>query len=133
MNSSTFYIALLLWLFILVLAIANGALREQLLIPRLGSVTGLIVSGCLLSCLIILVAFIGVPWLGMLKNFEYLFIGLSWLLLTLTFEVGFGLALHKSWSELLQAYTFKGGNIWPVVLTVIALAPWLAAKLREIG
>jgi hypothetical protein len=37
---------------------------------------------------------------------------------------------HKSWAELLQAYTFRDGNIWPLVLLVTVLAPVLAWRLR---
>ena len=56
------------------------------------------------------------------------------MVLTLVFEFTCGRSLqHKSWPELLKAYTFKGGNIWPVVLIIIVLAPFIAAKLRGIA
>ncbi len=57
-------------------------------------------------------------------------VGLGWLVLTLIFEFGFGLLRGKSLPELLQAYTFTDGNLWPVVLVVTVFAPWLAARLR---
>lgn len=57
-------------------------------------------------------------------------IGLGWLALTLVFEFSFGLWQGKSWQVMLDAYTFKGANIWPAVLLVIAVAPYFAAKLR---
>jgi len=31
---------------------------------------------------------------------------------------------------LLEAYTFKDGNIWPIVLLVTLVAPLLAVRLR---
>jgi hypothetical protein len=46
------------------------------------------------------------------------------------FEFSFGLGQGKSWPVMLEPYTFEGGNIWPVVLAVTALAPYLAARLR---
>ena len=58
-------------------------------------------------------------------------IGFYWLALTLVFEFSLGLWQVKSWQVMLKAYTFKGGNIWPVVLAVTTLAPYLAAKLRS--
>ena len=56
--------------------------------------------------------------------------GLGWLALTLVFEFSFGLLRGRTLAELLAAYRFEGGNLWPVVLAVTALAPWLAARLR---
>jgi hypothetical protein len=32
-------------------------------------------------------------------------------------------------SELLAAYTFKDGNLWPVVLLAVLVAPYAAARL----
>jgi hypothetical protein len=70
------------------------------------------------------------PWLGARRPVELVGIGLGWLALTLVFEFSFGLWQGKSWPVMFEAYTFKGGNIWPLVLVVTALAPYLAAKLR---
>ena len=54
-----------------------------------------------------------------------------WLATTLAFELGFGrFVQHKGWAEILEAYTFKGGNLWPLVLAIVLISPWLAAKLR---
>ncbi|WP_404366829.1 hypothetical protein [Marinobacter sp.] len=122
--------ALVVWAGILVLAIANGALRESVLIPGLGVPAALVLSGLLLSAMIIGVAYLSLPWLGIGGPFQLCVVGLGWLAFTLLFEFSFGLWQGKSWSELLEAYTFKGGNLWPVVLTTTALAPYIAAKLR---
>ena len=123
--------ALILWVAILVLAILNGTMREKALIPALGTFAGLIASGIVLSACIALVAFLAAPWYGPLRPSQYWLIGLLWLLLTLLFEFSFGRFIqHKDWAQLLQAYTLKGGNLWPVVLAFTLLAPWLAARLR---
>ncbi|MCF8035419.1 MAG: hypothetical protein K9K62_00975 [Desulfobacteraceae bacterium] len=122
--------ALAIWTGILVLAVLNGALREAILVPKLGMAAGLVVSGVLLSALIIVVAYLALPWLGARRTIELLGIGIGWLALTLVFEFSFGLLQGKSWQVMLEAYTFKGGNIWPAVLIVTAIAPYLAAKLR---
>ena len=123
--------ALILWIAILVLAILNGILREKALIPAIGGFAGLIASGIVLSVCIFLVAFLAAPWYSPLPSSQYWLIGLSWLLLTLLFEFSFGrFVQHKDWAQLLQSYTFKGGNIWPVVLAFTLLSPWLTARLR---
>ncbi len=123
--------ALVLWIAILVLAIMNGALREKALIPAMGTFGALIASGIALSVCIGLVAFFATPWYGRLPASQYWLIGLFWLVLTVLFEFSFGrFVQNKDWTELLHAYTFKGGNIWPAVLAVTLLSPWLTARLR---
>lgn len=131
MKVKTVLKALLLWAAILLCAMANGALRELLLIPALGTTPGLVLSGLILSGCVFAVAWFATPWYGRLAAGQYRAIGLFWLVLTLAFEFGFGrLVQHKSWPELLQAYTFKDGNLWPVVLVMTLVAPWLAARRR---
>lgn len=121
---------LLIWVAILLLAMLNGVLRESVFIPQLGRAPGLLLSGLLLSVLILLVAYFSLPWLAARQPGQLVAIGLGWLGLTLSFEFAFGLLQGTSLPVLLDAYTFKGGNIWPVVLLVTACAPYLAAKLR---
>ena len=131
MPVAVFLKALVLWIAILFLAILNGTLREKLLVPAAGTFGGLITSGILLSACIVLVAFLAAPGYGPLSSSQLWLIGLFWLLLTLLFEFSFGRFIqHKDWEQLLQAYTFSGGNIWPIVLAVTLLSPWLAARLR---
>ena len=131
MKRSVWLKAAALWLVILVLAILNGALREKTLIPEFGSFIGLIVSGATLSVCVFLVSIAAAPWYGPLVSRQWLFIGLFWFLLTVVFEFSFGrFVQHIEWTELFDAYTFRGGNMWPLVLVIIGLSPWVAAKLR---
>jgi hypothetical protein len=124
--------ALALWFAVLAFAILNGAVREGLLIPALGSFGAFVASGALLSACIFAVAWLAAPWYGRLGPTQWLLIGLFWLVLTLAFEFGFGRFVQgKSWGELWEAYTFAGGNIWPLVLVVVFLSPWLAARCRQ--
>lgn len=123
--------ALALWSLILVLAILNGALRETSLLPLWGAPVAPIVSGVILCGCILGVAFVGAPWYGNLSKANIWLIGAFWLLLTLLFEFGFGRVVQqRSWAELLEAYTFSGGNLWPIVLVVAFMAPWLADSVR---
>lgn len=134
MTPSVWIKAVLLWLAILVLAILNGALREVMLIPAWGSYAGLVVSGMILSICIFLVASAAAPWFGPLTSRQWLWVGSFWLLLTVVFEFAFGrFVQHKSWADLLHAYSFQGGNIWPIVLFVTFVSPWSAAKLRRLA
>lgn len=122
--------ALAIWLAILTMAVANGVLREALLIPWLGKTPGLVLSGIFLSMLILVTTFVALPWLGADRLLQFIGIGMGWLVLTLAFEFSFGWLQGKSWPTILEAYTFKDGNIWPVVLLVTAVAPYIAARCR---
>lgn len=131
MTPSVLKKAVLWWVVILIMAFLNGILREKLLIPVIGPFAALITSGLILSGLIFLVAYMALPGLGRLTAAEYLLVGFVWLALTLVFEFSFGLFVeHKELSELLQAYTFKGGNIWPLVPASAFISPWLTARVR---
>ena len=123
----------LCWLAILVLAFANGMLREEFLIPTLGHRNGLLLSGAFLSALIALVAYFFVRARPGMTAAHGLQVGAFWFCMTLVFEFGFGrFVQHKTWTALLDAYTFSGGNIWPIVLVVTLFAPvaatWLCGR-----
>ena len=120
-----------IWAAFIPLAIANGLLREQCLVPLLGQRLALPLSGISGSILFFLLTYFTLPWLGPQKPRHYWLIGLAWLVMTVLFEFLFGrLVAHKSWRELLQAYDPTTGNLWLLVLLVIAMSPYLAAKLR---
>jgi|GEM_PF-392212 len=96
------------WLVILALAIANGALREAVLVPMLGKTGGLVLSGLLLSLFVLVVAFAFVRLNPGVTALQGILIGILWLCLTLAFEFGFGRWVqHKPWAELFEAYVRK--------------------------
>ena len=122
------------WLVILVLAFANGALRELLLLPWIGYPWALVLSGLLLCAGVVLVTWFSLAAMK-LKNVAQAFaVGAFWLALTLVFEFGFGRFVQgKPWSELFDAYTFARGNLWPLVLLFILLSPLVIHRLRPAG
>lgn len=122
------------WLAILILAFANGALRELLLVPRLGHPWALLLSGILLCCCVLLVSWFAVGRLELNTTVQALGVGAFWLALTVLFEFTFGrLVQGKPWSELLDAYSFARGNLWPVVLLLILLGPAAIQRIRADG
>lgn len=125
--------ALILWLAIIPLAVANGVLREKLLRPHLGAVRARTLSGLLLMALVLGFAVATIGWLPRTTEARYLAVGGAWLVWTIAFEFGFGrLVARSSWRDLIGAYRFRDGNIWPLVLVAIALSPWLAALVRHL-
>jgi hypothetical protein len=113
---------------ILLLAILNGAFREAVLLPSVSTPVAFLLSGLFLCALIAVVAFTLARWLKLTGVSRCLAVGSLWLGLTLIFEFGLGIAQGRSWTEMLAAYAFEDGNIWPVVLVVTFVAPLVAGR-----
>ena len=121
-----------LWFGILLLAVLNGALREDVLTLRLGLIAGTMFSGAILCCCIFAVAYAAYPWWGQVDAGIFWKIGGLWVALTVTFEVLFGIYVRgESWRTLLGAYTFKDGNLWSLVLVSTLTAPAITARMRR--
>jgi hypothetical protein len=101
------------------------------LAPTIGSGFALTVSGLLLSIFILVVAWVSTPWFRSSESKTYVFVGVTWLVLTLAFEFLFGhLVAEKPWQELMQVFDIRKGDLFIVVLFATLAAPWIAAKLR---
>jgi hypothetical protein len=121
------------WLLLCVLTALNGILREAVLMPNMSNAIAYALSALLLSSLIVATAVALAGWLRLTTRLHCLYVGLIWACLTLVFEFGLGgIVQQRSWSEMLEAYTFKDGNIWPIVLAVIFFAPLVGAHNRSL-
>jgi len=122
----------LVWLLFILLAIANGALRDLVLTPALGDTLGRAVSSLTLSLLILCLTLLLVDRLGVNTRAGYLVVGAFWLVLTLLFEVSFALlVMGHPMDELLKDYDIFRGRLWLIVLTTTLFAPLLASKIRK--
>lgn len=120
-----------IWASFIPVAILNGTFREFCLAPFLGPRLALPLSGISAGLLFFLLTYFTLTWLGRLRSGDYWGVGLAWLLMTVLFEFLFGrLVAHKSWSEMLQSYNLISGNLWTLVLLVIACSPRIVARLR---
>jgi len=102
------------------------------LLPNLSTQIALVVSGILVSLMIVLVVLACSRWLRLTTPSRCSMIWALWPTLTLVFGFGFGHVVQgKTLSELLDAYTFKDANIGPVVLLVTFFAPFPAGRVRR--
>jgi hypothetical protein len=125
--------AFVVWLVLVCVAIANGALREAVLNPRVGAPAGHVVSTVMLCVGIAFVAWATIPWIHPTTAGEAARVGALWLLLVLLFEFGFGhFIARKSWPELLTDYDLLRGRVWVLVLVTTAAAPYLMARARRL-
>lgn len=120
------------WLGLLLLALLNGTLRATVLGPRLGEETARRVA-----TVVLLAALTGyvrglqrrhpIPDAG-----QAWIIGLSWVVMTLGFEFGFGrLVAGLTWSELRADYDVSAGRIWVLVPLWTAAAPEVMRRLTS--
>lgn len=128
---SVFAKALMVWAAIIPLAVLNGYVRQEVLVPRLGPVAGLAVSGAILCVVIAAAAFAAAPWYGARARGHGVAIGAFWLVLTLAFEIGMALgAQDRTWSDVAQALNPATGNLRLFVLGTTLVAPIVAGRKR---
>ena len=115
------------WIPLVLIAVANGALREAWLAPRLGQRHGRQVST------LILLALFG-AYLALVFRFwplasarQAAALGAAWLALTLAFEFLLGRFVSRlSWRDMLGEYNLAAGRLWALVPLSVAVAPALS-------
>ncbi len=124
--------SLLAWVAMLIIAIANGALRQatfgkvlpELRAHQLSTLTGSVLIGLFIR----LVIRAWPPSSGR----QALAIGFVWLLLTVAFEFFMGLVLlHKPLNQVLQDYNLAAGRVWVLFLAWLTVAPRLFFRIRS--
>ncbi|HET7551396.1 MAG TPA: hypothetical protein VFK04_08895 [Gemmatimonadaceae bacterium] len=114
------------WLLILPLMVANGIFRETALVPSLGRRPADVASAAIGIAIILLVT---MPFLRRTRDRSpgaLARVSAIWLVLTVAFEFLFGHYVDgKSWAELAANYAIWRGNLWPIVLASLVLAPFV--------
>ena len=123
--------ALLVWLLMMAVETIHGVLRNMFLTPLVGDLRARQIGVFIGSALIlgIAVAFIG--WIRPSSVRALAGIGAMWLVLTLAFEFGLGLALRRPWADMLADYDLTRGGLLSIGMVVLALSPWIAAEIRK--
>lgn len=122
----TFVRLLRAWLIILPFMVANGMFRELVLRRYVSTQVAEIISAALGVAIIVAVTRFTLRPLAGKSTGALIRASLTFVLLTAVFEFAFGLYVdRKSWSELLANYEIWNGRLWPVVLGMLAFAPFL--------
>ena len=125
---------LTVWLILAVLMSANGILRETVLRSSLGDRPADVLSAALGITLILVVTAFGFRPLAGLALSRLIAVSVLLVGLTVVFEVVIGrLVDHKSWAELAGNYAFWRGQLWPLVLAVVALSPILWGRWAPVA
>lgn len=124
--------ALAAWLAMLLLAIANGALRDFGYGPGMDPLAAHQLSTLIAAMLFGLVIWCFVRRYPPASRRAALLLGVTWTSLTIAFEVVF---FHfvggRPWSALLADYDLHAGRLWPLLLLWVALAPALLYRRRH--
>ena len=118
------------WVLMAVVAVANGALREVVLIPRVGEYPGHVVSTLLLVVAILVLAGAYFATTGTVyTDAELLLVGVGWTLLTVGFEFLVGYAEGTPVSVTLGQYDVFAGQVWILVPLTLLVAPYLFGRV----
>lgn len=121
----------LAWFPMLVIAVANGALRQltfakvmpELRAHQISTLLGAVLIGAFIW-------FVVRAWPPSSSG-QALLIGSVWLVLTVAFEFFMGLVLaHRPIAQVLHDYDLLAGRVWILFLVWLALAPWVFHRLR---
>ena len=120
------------WVPMVLVAIANAALRENVLAKRLSELEAHQASTATA------VVFFGIYiWILFRiwrpeSSGQALAIGFMWLGLTVAFEFLFGhYAMGHPWSRLFHDYNLLAGRVWVVVLVWVTIAPYICYRLQR--
>jgi hypothetical protein len=122
----------LAWFPMLLIAVANGALRQMTFAKVMPELRAHQLSTLIGSVLIgVFIWFVIRTWFP-LSSGQALVIGLVWLLLTVAFEFFMGLVLaHRPLSQVLHDYNLMAGRVWVLFLMWLTVAPWVFFRLRH--
>lgn len=114
------------WVAMAVVAVLNGGFREIVLVPRLGSYPGHVVSTLVLVVAIALISFLYFSRAAIsFTRAELVLIGVVWVLLTTGFEFLVGNLEGTPVSTTLGQYNVLAGQIWILVPLTLLVSPLL--------
>jgi hypothetical protein len=122
---------LAIWILLAGLMILNGAVRELALVRWLGVAGGAAISAVLGMVIVLAVTRHFLVREPAMTTAPLLRISGWWLVLTIGFEFGLGRYAGRSWDELVSAYAFWNGSLWPLILASLVSAPFIWAPRAD--
>jgi hypothetical protein len=125
--------SMVVWFVFILLEVVNGTLRIAWLQPWLGEARAETVSFVTGSILVVAIATLFMPWVRPSRLAQLFEIGILWMGLTVIFEVALGrIVFAYSWHQIVSQFNILTHVFMPLELVVLLLAPFVAAKLRNI-
>jgi hypothetical protein len=121
----------LLWLPMIVLALANATLRELVFIKHFSEFRAHQLSTITLIILCSIYIWFVFPLLNIQNSKQALLIGFVWVLLMVVFEFSLGRLTNKSWEYLLRNYNLFAGRIWLLFLLCLFILPYICYLIKK--
>ena len=122
---------LAVWILIALAETVHGMLRTIFLEPRVGDLASRQIGVLTGSLMILAITYFTIDWVGASKAKQLAAVGTLWLVLMLILEVTLGRALGLSWERIVSDYVPSQGGFMIVGMTVLALSPSIAFRLRS--
>lgn len=120
------------WFVMLVVAVANGAVRDLTYGRRMGELAAQQLSTLIGCTLLGVVMWLFVRLYPLSSAGQAWRLGLLWMSLTVAFEfLFFHYVGGRSWAELLANYNVLAGRVWVFVLVWVAVAPYVFFVLQR--
>jgi hypothetical protein len=114
---------LLYWLPMILLAVANGTLRQFILLDRFGELKAHQLSTLLLIVLCSIYVWAIFSQLSIQSTRQAFIVGIVWVALTIIFEFGMGTLANRPMENLLRDYQILSGRVWLVFLAWLLFLP----------
>ena len=124
------YRAVAIWFLIALAESVHGTIRRLFIAPVMGDLSARQIGVLTGSTIIFLISWLSIRWIGARKFTYQLEVGALWVVLTVLFEVGLGLALGYPQARILSDYNVAQGGLMGFGLLFMLFAPSLAAKVR---
>lgn len=122
--------AIVVWMLIMLAETGHGAIREVFIAPLIGDLPARQL-GVFVGCgIVFAIAWISARWMGARTRRAQWRVGVSWVALTLAFEILLGRYLGLSWARILSDYNLARGGLMIFGLAFMLVAPTIAAALR---
>lgn len=117
------------WLLFIVAETVQGGLRQALTSPGFEFAVrqASVFAGALI---LFAITWFSLGWMRIGTTREALSAGITWVALTLLFEIGLGRALGLEWSRILADYDLLHGGLMPLGLLAMALTPWAVRRMK---
>lgn len=123
---------LISWIPGIPIAIVNGIIRTSLYTQFLPELRAHQLTTVSFIVLFGIYVWFVLKWLKLSSTQEAFQLGLTWLILTISFELLFGhFVMGHSWTSLFHDYNLLAGRVWVLVLVWIATAPIIFHRIQR--
>jgi hypothetical protein len=123
--------AVALWVFLMTAETLHGLWRMKVLAIWIGDAAARNVGVFTGSFVILVITCACIGWIPARSARTLLFVGFTWVLLTIGYELALGrFVFGRSWTEIAAEFDVPHGRLFPMGLLFLMFSPLLAAALR---